>query len=76
MQSYFTTQSRVDYFRVTREELDNRSREVPLYPIPLSQPEKDLFLKLEKDFEVVKGDLEEQASCVYNIKDLRSERVP
>ena len=35
-----------------------------------------MFVKLEKDYEDVKGDIEEQASIVYDFGDSRSERVP
>jgi hypothetical protein len=66
----------VDYFVVTKEEAEDGSRGVPVDSIPLSQPEKDLFIKLEKDYKDVKVDIEEQASIVYNIGDSRSERVP
>lgn len=76
MQSYFTTRSRVDYFVVTEEKAEDGSRGVPVDSIPLSQPEKDLFVKLEKDYDDVKVDIEEQASIVHDIGDSRSERVP
>ena len=35
-----------------------------------------LFKKLEKDYENVKGDIEQQASIVHDFRDSRSERVP
>jgi hypothetical protein len=76
LRSYFTTRSRVDYFVVTKEGTEAESGGVLVDPIPLSQPEKDLFVKLEKDYKDVKVDIKEQASIVYNIRDSRSERVP
>lgn len=45
-------------------------------PVPLKQPEKELFEQLEKDYKDVKYDVEEQATIVQNIGDSRSERVP
>jgi len=41
----------------------------------LTQPEKELFEKLEKDYKDMKCDLEEQATVVQDIGDSRSERV-
>jgi superfamily II DNA helicase RecQ len=71
LQSYFTTRSRIDYFVVTKAGSEDGSRGVLL-----SQPEKDLFVKLEKDYKDIKVDIEEQAGIVYDIGDSRSERVP
>jgi hypothetical protein len=76
LQSYFTTRSRVDYFVVTEEEAEDGFRGVSIDSILLSQPEKDLFVKLKKDYKDIKVDIEEQASIVYDIGDSRSERVP
>jgi hypothetical protein len=42
----------------------------------ITEPEKELFEKLEKDYKDVKCDIEEQATIVQDIRDLRSERVP
>ena len=75
MQSYFTTRSQVDYFIVIKEEATKEPRGVEVDPV-LLQPEKDLFIKLEKDYKVTKVDIKEQASIVYNIRASRSERVP
>ena len=75
LQSYFITRSQVDYFIVTKEEIEDRSRGVPIYSIPLLQPKKDLFIKLKKDYKDIKVDIKEQASIIYNIRDSRSERV-
>jgi uncharacterized lipoprotein YehR (DUF1307 family) len=43
---------------------------------PLKEEEKALFMKLEEDYQDVKGDIEEQASIVHDFADSRSERVP
>ena len=32
-------------------------------------------MKLEKDYEDIKGDVEEQASIIYNFRDSKSERM-
>lgn len=42
----------------------------------ITQPEKALCEKLERDCQGVTRDLEEQASVVYDFGDSRSERVP
>ena len=42
----------------------------------LIKPEKELFIKLEKDYSNIKGDIKEQASIIYNFRDSRLERVP
>jgi hypothetical protein len=44
---------------VTKEEAEDRSRGVPVDFILLSQPEKDLFVKLKKDYKDIKVDIEE-----------------
>jgi hypothetical protein len=44
--------------------------------ITLTQPKKELFAKLEKDYTDVKKHIKEQVSIVYNFKDSRSKRVP
>jgi hypothetical protein len=41
----------------------------------LTQPKKELFKKLKKDYKDVKYDLKEQATVVQDIRDSRSERV-
>jgi hypothetical protein len=74
LQTYFTGHGRIDYFVVV-EGLSQSSRSQPDSAI-LTQTEEELFLKLEKDYDNVKGDLEEQASIVHDIGDSRSERVP
>ena len=44
--------------------------------MPVIEPEKELFEKLERDYKDVKCDLEEQVTIVQGIGDSRSERVP
>ena len=42
----------------------------------LIELKEELFIKLEKDYSDIRGDIKEQASIVYNFRDSRSERVP
>jgi hypothetical protein len=76
LQTYFTAGSRIDYFTV----IDNKEKgglsKQACDSTNLTQPEKDLFEKLEKDYKDMECDLEEQASIVHDIGDSRSERVP
>jgi hypothetical protein len=76
LQTYFTGHGRIDYFVVT----DNKEKEgvskQASDSVRLTQPEKELFEKLEKDYKDVKCDLEEQATVVQDIRDSRAERVP
>lgn len=44
--------------------------------VELTELEHKLFLELEKDYKVVKDDIEEQASIVHDFATSRSERVP
>lgn len=75
LQSYFTTRSRVDYFVVIEEGTKDIVGQSITNPV-LSQPETDLFIKLEEDYKNVKGDIEEQASIVHDFGDSKSERMP
>ena len=43
---------------------------------PLKKEEEALFMKLEEDYQDVKGNIEEEASIVRDFADSRSERVP
>ena len=65
----------IDYFIV----IENKDRLSGLRAttgsILLVELEKELFIKLEGDFEAVKYNLEEQVTIVQDIRDLRSERV-
>ncbi|KAG4427113.1 hypothetical protein IFR05_017404, partial [Cadophora sp. M221] len=76
LQTYFTAGGRIDYFVVR----DSNKREGFLASgndaALLTQPEKELFEKLEQDYKDVKCNLEEQAMVVQDIGDSRSERVP
>jgi hypothetical protein len=73
LQTYFTAKGRIDYFVVVdREKGGETARGSTL----LTEPEKALFEKLEKDYRDVTRDLEEQASVVYDFGDSRAERVP
>ncbi|PQE16365.1 telomere-associated recQ-like helicase protein [Rutstroemia sp. NJR-2017a BVV2] len=78
LQTYFTGHGRIDYFVVV--DVDDQEKEKALEPtrdsVPLTQPEKELFEKLEQDCKEMKCDLEEQAAVVQDIGDSRSERVP
>lgn len=76
LQTYFTTRSRVDYFVVIDDKEKGRVSKQASDSVPLTQPEKELFEKLEKDYKDVRCDLEEQATIVQDIGDSRSERVP
>jgi hypothetical protein len=64
----------VDYFLETKVETEDGSGRVYVEPIQALQPEKDLFVKLEKDD--VKVSIEEQARIIHDIRDSRLARVP
>jgi hypothetical protein len=64
LQTYFTGKGRIDYFVVTdNKDRDSRSG-ATTGSVLWVEPEKELFKKLEGDFETVKCDLEEQATTV------------
>lgn len=74
LQTYFTAFGRIDYFIVGE---NPKASVISKDSSPLvTQPEKELFEKLERDYQDVKCDLEEQATIVQDIRDSRSERVP
>jgi hypothetical protein len=84
LQIYFTAKGRVDYFVVVGVGDDEdykgrvavaRAGECPR-PSVLTGLETELFAKLGQDYKDVEGDLEEQASIVYDFRDSRSERCP
>jgi hypothetical protein len=75
LQTYFTAKGRIDYFVVVDREKSG-VRGTARGSMSLTEPEKELFEKLEKDYKDVKCDLEEQATIVQDIGDSRSERVP
>jgi hypothetical protein len=72
LQTYFANNALVIYFAV----LKGRETPDPGHSTVLTKPEEDFFVKLEQDYKEVKGDIEEQASIVYDFGDSRSERVP
>jgi len=74
LQTYFTGKGLIEYFVVV--EGPNQSSRSKLDTARLTKTEEELFIKLEKDYEDVKGDIEEQASVVHDFGDSRSERVP
>ena len=74
LQTYFTGHGRIDYFVVI--EVPSQSSRSKLDSARLTKTEEELFVKLEKDYDDVKVDIEEQANIVHDIGDSRSERVP
>ena len=42
----------------------------------LAELEEELFIKLEKDYNDIRGDIKKQASIIYDFRDSRLERVP
>ena len=74
LQTYFTAFGRIDYFIVVDEE-NGGVKGTARGSMPVTEPEKELFEKLEKDYKDVKCDLEEQTTIVQDIRDSRSERV-
>jgi len=74
LQTYFTAFGLIDYFVVVDEE-NGGVKGTARGSMPVTEPEKELFEKLEKDYKDMKCDLEEQATVVQDIGDSRSERV-
>ena len=74
LQTYFTGHGRLNYFVVI--EMPSQSSRSKLDSARLTKTEEELFAKLEKDYDDVKVDIEEQASIVHDVGDSRSERVP
>jgi len=74
LQTYFTGKGLIDYFVVA--DVSSQSSRSKLDSTRLTKTEEELFVKLEKDYDDVKVDIEEQASIVHDIRDSRSERVP
>ena len=73
-QIYFTAFGRINYFVIVDEE-NGGIKGTARGSMPVIEPEKELFEKLEKDYKDVKCDLEEQVTVVQDIGDSRSERV-
>ncbi len=76
LQTYFTAFRRIDYFIVVENKDKVSGSRASTGSVLLVELEKELFRKLEGDFDAVKCDLEEQVTIVQDIEDLRSERVP
>jgi hypothetical protein len=59
LQTYFTAHGRIDYFIVVEDDEEKGILGADMgLALILPQPEKELFLKLEKDYEAVKVDIE------------------
>jgi hypothetical protein len=43
--------------------------------IMLTQPKKELFIKLKEDYTNIKRDIKEQANIIHNFKDSRLKKV-
>lgn len=75
MQTYFISPEKIDYLVV----VDNKTKEnliISELSPPLKKVERNLFMKLDNDYQGVKGDMEKQASIVQNFGYSRSARVP
>lgn len=72
LQAYFANNALAIYFVI----LKGVETSDPAHSTLLTKAEKDLFVKVEKDYADVKCDLEEQLTTVQDIGDSRSERVP
>ncbi|KAM0126310.1 hypothetical protein ACHAO1_010122 [Botrytis cinerea] len=72
LQTSFTVKNHIDYLMVVENPDSNNKGD----EIPLTQPEKDLSAKIERDsLDVIKY-LHKEAGIVYDIGDSRTERVP
>lgn len=81
LQTYFTGKGRIDYFVVVGDDENNKNERELINGLgqvrtPLKEEEKDLFIKLESDYQDVKGDFAEQAGIVQDFGDSRSAREP
>jgi hypothetical protein len=65
----------IDYFVVIDNKKKGRVPKQASDSTLLTQPKKELFEKLEKDYKNIKCDLEEQVTIVQDIRDSRSEKV-
>ena len=63
LQTYFTAKGRIDYFIIADEE-NSGVKGTAQGSILVTEPKKELFEKLEKDYKDVKCDLKEQATIV------------
>ncbi|KFY96556.1 hypothetical protein V500_02410 [Pseudogymnoascus sp. VKM F-4518 (FW-2643)] len=73
LQTYFVGKGRIDYFVVVDNKKEEKLNTRELSK-PLKEEEKALFIKLEEDYQDVKGDIKEQASIVHDFADSKSER--
>ena len=83
LQTYFTARGKIDYFRVVNSIEENdlnqpieRSNELEINPIPLTDAERALFSRLEEDTRISQEDILDEATKVQYSKNLRSERIP
>ncbi|KAJ8066707.1 hypothetical protein OCU04_004100 [Sclerotinia nivalis] len=74
LQTYFTAGGHIDYFRVVEDAAANNNGGGD--EVPLTQPEKDSFNKIERNLLDIKKDLYKEAGVVRDIKESRAERVP
>ena len=73
LQTYFTKKGLINYFIIV-ESLSQSSKS-KLDSTRLVETKEELFIKLEKDYSDIKVNIKEQASIIYNIRDLRLEKV-
>jgi hypothetical protein len=64
LQTYFTGHRRIDYFVMTDDKEKGEVSKQANNSAVLTQPKKELFKKLERDYKDMKCDLEEQATIV------------
>jgi hypothetical protein len=76
LQTYFTAGIRINYFVIAERSEACGGAAFSSSKTSLSQPEKDLFLKLEMDSVDAKDDIEEQASIVRSIINTIAELIP
>lgn len=75
LQTYFTGKGRIDYFVVVNNIIGKFLITLDS-AISLKEEEKVLFIKLENNYQDVKGYIEKQATIVQDFGDSRSARVP
>ncbi|KFZ04211.1 hypothetical protein V501_09223 [Pseudogymnoascus sp. VKM F-4519 (FW-2642)] len=75
LQTYFVGKGRIDYFVVVDNIIEKKLITLDSAAL-LKEEEKDLFIKLENDYQDVKGDIEKQATIVQDFGDSRSAQVP
>ncbi|KFZ24597.1 hypothetical protein V502_00922, partial [Pseudogymnoascus sp. VKM F-4520 (FW-2644)] len=75
LQTYFVGRGRVKYFVVVDNKKLGKLNTSEL-STALKEEEKELFIKLEDDYQDVKGDIEKQAGIVQDFGDSQSAWVP